>query len=203
MPDCINYFFTANHPDSFFLEDDDRRFFILEVQVQPLPEKFYLDYKKWLDKGGAAALFHYLLHLDLNGWNPAAPAFKTAAKERMINNVRSDLAGWVRNLQAVPDHVLKVGEIVVKKDLFTNKELLQFYDPEGRTGCTANGLGRELARAGVQQVCGGRPIRLPDGSQNRYYALRNIETWAKANSAAAIEHLSGKIVKQEAKKRKY
>ena len=203
VPDCINYFFTANHPDSFFLEDDDRRFFIHEVQVLPLPEKFYLDYKKWLDAGGASALFHWFLNLDLKSWNPAAPAFKTAAKERMINNVRSDLAGWVRNLQAVPDHVLKVGEIVVPKDLFTNKELLQFYDPEGRTGCTANGLGRELARAGIQQVCAGKPIRLPDGSQSRYYALRNMEHWLAANSAAVVEHLTGKNSKKVEKKRKY
>lgn len=189
VPDCINYFFTANHPDSFFLEDDDRRFFIHEVQVGPLDEAFYVDYDLWLDTGGAAAVFHYLLNLDLGDFNPAAPALRTMAKERMIANVQSDLASWVRSLIAAPDHVLRVGDVVVSKDLFTSKELLQFYDPTGKTGTTANGLGRELARAGVRQICGGKPIRLSDGSQGRYYAIRNSDAWLTRTAQAAIKHL--------------
>lgn len=200
VPDCINYFFTANHPDSFFLEDDDRRFFIHEVQVGPLPEEFYMEYDLWLDTGGSSAVFHYLQNLDLGDFNPAAPAFKTAAKERMIANVQSDLAGWVRQLMASPDHVLKVGEVVVDKDLFTSKELLQFYDPIGKTGTTANGLGRELARAGVRQVCGGKPVRLHDGSQGRYYAIRNPDTWAVSSGTNIIDHLSRWEKKQTGQK---
>lgn len=189
VPDCINYLFTANGPDAFFLEDDDRRFFIHEVQVGPLPEEFYVEYDLWLDTGGSAAVFEYLVKLDLGGWNPAAPAFKSAAKQRMIANVQSDLAGWVRSLLATPDHILRVGEIPVAKDLFTSKELLQFYDPTGHTGTTANGLGRELARAGCRQVCQGLPIRLPDGSQGRYYAVRKMDEWMSASSLHVLEHL--------------
>lgn len=203
IADCINYFFTANHPDSFFLEDDDRRFFIHEVKVRPLSEEFYADYGLWLDTGGAAAVFHYLRHLDLEGFNPAAPAFKTAAKERMIANVQSDLAGWVRQLMATPDHVLRVGEMVVNKDLFTSKELLQFYDPSGKTGTTANGLGRELARAGVQQVAQGRPVRLADGSQSRYYAIRNADHWLAQQPGLATTHLDDWAKTQQVKAPKY
>lgn len=204
VPDCINYFFTANHPDSFFLEDDDRRFFIHEVQVGPLPEEFYAEYDLWVDSGGSAAVFNYLLNYDLGEFNPAAPAFRTAAKERMIANVQSDLAGWVRQLIATPDHVLMVGEIMVDKDLFTSKELLQFYDPSGKTGTTANGLGRELARAGVRQIHSGKPIRVADGSQGRYYAVRNVDRWLSAQPQVAIEHLDGWTKRQSTpKKAKY
>ena len=190
VPDCLNYFFTANHPDSFFLEDDDRRMFVHEVHVGPMDEQFYMEYDLWLDTGGAEAIFHYLLNLDLGDFNPAAPAFKTAAKERMISNVQSDLAGWVRSLISVPDHVLKIGEIVVTKDLFTSKELLQYYDPVGKTGTTANGLGRELARAGVRQVIGGKPVRLADGSQARYYSVKNSERWLVAGISDVTTHLN-------------
>lgn len=207
VPDCINYFFTANHPDSFFLEDDDRRFFIHEVQVPPLDEQFYTTYMEWLDGPGSAAVFDYLLKLDLGSFNPAAPAFKTAAKERMISNVQSDLAGWVRTLMATPDHVLRVGEIVVHKDLMTSKDLLQFYDPGGKTGTTANGLGRELVRAGVRQVAQGKPVRLADGSQGRYYAIRNFDKWITASVLEITKYLDGgfetKVVKKSNKKLKY
>lgn len=201
VPDCINYFFTANHPDSFFLEDDDRRFFIHEVQVGPMDEEVYMHYDLWIDTGGSRAVFHYLLNRDTGNFNPSAPAFRTAAKERMIANVQSDLAGWVRMLIATPDYLLKIGEIVVTKDLFTSKELLQFYDPEGRTGTTANGLGRELARAGVRQICNGSPIRLSDGSQGRLYAVRNVDFWmSKMTPQIAVKYLDDWIANRAPKK---
>ncbi len=189
VPDCINYFFTANHPDSFFLEDDDRRFFIHEVQVGPLDEAFYMAYDLWLETGGAAAVFQWLCARDVSQFNPAAPAFKTMAKERMIANVQSDLAGWVRSLLATPDYVLRVGEIALTSDLLTSKELLHLYDPTGHTGTTANGLGRELARAGIRQVNAGRPLRTPDGAQGRYYAVRNADRWLTATPSALVAHL--------------
>lgn len=190
IDDCINYFFTANHPDAFFLEDDDRRFFIWEVLVGPMDQTFYMDYELWLETGGAEATFHYLKNLDLGDFNPFAPAFKTSAKERMIANVQSDLAGWVRQLLTNPDHALTIGSMKIGKDLFTSRELLDIYDPMGRTGTTANGLGRELARAGIRQVMSGRPIRVGDGSQSRYYAVRNIEYWLKMDkSQLIIKHI--------------
>lgn len=197
VPDCVNYFFTANHPDAFFLEDDDRRFFVHEVKVGPLPEEFYVNYDLWIDSGGSNAVFKYFLDFDLGDFNPYAPAFKTLAKERMIVNMQSDLAAWVRQLMVTPEHVLKVGEIPIDKDLFSSKELLQLYDPTGKTGTTANGLGRELARAGVQQVCGGRPVRLADGSQTRFYAIRDSDGWLKKSSGEIIDHLNSWIKKQK------
>ena len=204
VPDCINYFFTSQHPDSFFLEDDDRRFFIHEVLVGPKEEEFYVEYDLWLDSGGAAAVFDYLLHLDLGDFNPAAPAYRTAAKERMINTGRSDLASWVRQLMAVPETVLKVGEITMDKDMFTSKELLELYDPLGKTGTTANGLARELSRAGLRQVQEGRPIRLTDGSQARYYAVRNQDLWLNQHGPSGIvKHLEGAMAKPTKKRKKY
>lgn len=190
VPDCLNYYFTSNHPDVFFLEDNDRRYFIWEVTVRPRELEFYLNYRRWLnEQGGAEAVFDYLLNLDLGDFNPAAPAFKTTAKERMIDTGRSDLGSWVRLAIESPDQVLCVGGIIADKDLFTTKELLLYYDPEGRTGTTANGLGRELSRAGLRQVNNGRPVRTSDGAQNRYYAVRNTAKWISASVAEITEHL--------------
>jgi hypothetical protein len=148
-------------------------------------------------------VFHYLLNLDLGDFNPAAPALRTAAKNRMTANVQSDLAGWVRQLIHNPDHTLRVGEIRLTRDLFTAKELLQLYDPTGSTGTTANGLGRELARAGVRQVCDGRPVRISDGSQGRYYAARQVDDWACATLAKVVEYLNKEIKKPTNKVAKY
>lgn len=190
IPDCLNYLFTSNQVDAFFLEDDDRRSFIHEVTVGKLDEEFYLEYGMWLDGEGPAALFRYLLDLDLGDFNPSAPAPVTAAKERMIADGHSDLGTWVRQLLADPDALLRVGGVKADRDLFTNAELLALYDPERRTRVTANGLGRELRRAGAVSVNEGRPFRAGDLAAQRYYALRDAERWAQARLPELVAHLT-------------
>lgn len=189
LPDVINYGFTANHPDAFFMEDDDRRYFIHEVTAAAKPEEWYIDYKLWLDTGGAGAIFDWLLKLDLGDFNPAGRAYNTAAKQAMIADTRSDLAAWVRQLLEDPDSVLRLGAIVVRRELFTNAELLQFFDPEGKTRVSANGLGRELKRAGGVQVNQGAPVRGPQGV-GRYYAVRNAERWRVASASEVTKQLA-------------
>lgn len=191
IPDCVNYLFTANQPDAFFMEDNDRRYFVHEVTAQPLSEEFYLELELWRDTDGPAALFHYMMNLDVSDFNPAAPAMKTRAKDRMTQSTQSDLASWVRMLKASPSQVLRVGEIEIPKDLYTSKELLELYDPEKRTGTTSNGLGRELSRAGIRQIADGVPVRLADGNLARLYAVRHADKWlAQKTSVAAVKHLA-------------
>lgn len=204
VPDCVNYLFTSQHGDSFFLEDGDRRFFVHEVTAAPLSDEFYEEFDKWLWKGSAASnIFHYLLELDLTGFNPRAKAYKTSAKDRMIVSGRSDLASWVRELIDTPDVVLKVGSVKIEQDLLTSKELLTLYDPLGNTGTTANGLARELRRAGVHQVQNGNPIKLSDGSQSRFFAIRNAGKWLSAGAVAIRKHVEGQPKKSSPSKGKY
>lgn len=189
VPDCINYYFNSNHPDAFFLEDDDRRNFVWEVMVGRMSEEFYMEYELWLDSGGAQAVFDYMLKLDLGDFNPAAPAMKTDAKSRMIAGTKSDLGSWVSRLINDPDSMLKVGEMSIDGDLFTNRHLLELYDPTQRTRTTANGLGRELSRAGVPQAANGNPIKTKEG-QDRYYILRNHKKWLEMSVADVQSYLS-------------
>lgn len=204
IPDCINYYFTSNHPDAFVLEDHDRRYAIFRVVVEPLPSKFYLSYMKWLKADGASHLLQYFYDLDLGDFNPAAPAIKTEAKEEMIALNKTDLAEWVHTLIINPDTVLRQGEMKITKDLFTSKELLHMYDPLGRTKVTANGIARELAKSGVRPVYQGRPLRIPTtGEQARYYPLRNADHWTDASSGQLVAHLVEWMERQGEKVRKY
>jgi hypothetical protein len=191
VPDCLNWLFTSNQPDSLALEDNDRRAFIHEVPayLEPLPEEFYMDYDCWLHSNQCGpAMHHWLLQVDLEDFNPNAPALRTAARERMISDVRSDLGSWVRRLINDPEMVLRVGDVKVVGDLFTNRYLLQLYDPMGVKRVTANGLGRELRRAGVPQVCDGQTVPGPEGP-DRYYILRNHERWMKATRLQIQKYL--------------
>ena len=190
IPDVMNYYFTSNHPDAMFLEDKDRRFFIWHVNAAPLSKEWYRKYNDWYkSEEGAAALFWHLLHLDLKDFDPLAGAPMTEAKKQMMEASLSDLGAWVRKLRDEPDHVLRMDDAPLAGDLWTNEELLHLYDPERKRGVTANGMGRELTRAGILQAAGGRPIRTPYG-QHRLYAARNGKQWAAAPQRVAGKHYS-------------
>jgi hypothetical protein len=192
VPDCLNYLFTSNQPDAFFLDDRDRRFFVHEVTVGALDEEFYVAYDLWMRSNeGPPALAWYLTHeVELGDFNASAHALVTQAKRRMTDHARSDVGAWVQRLLEDPDATLRVGEASLEGDLFTNRELLVLYDPGERSRVTANGLGRELTRAGFVQVLGGRPVRAPGRALDRYYAVRNGATWARADHAAVVTHLA-------------
>jgi len=188
LEDFINYYFTSNHPDAFFMEDNERRYFIHEVRAKPLDLSFYSKFDEWMKRGnGPSAVFHYLLNLKLGDFNPYAAARKTEALERMILDTKSDLGSWVLRLKEDPEAMIRAW-MPANKDLVTNADLLQIYDPNGRTGTTANGLGRELRRAGIPLAYGGRPLPGPNGA-DRYYILRNREKWFNANRAILVKHI--------------
>jgi hypothetical protein len=202
LPDRINYYFNSNHPDAFFVEDDDRRYFVHEAPPEPIEGDFYRRYDDWLrSKAGPPALFHHLLQLDTGDFDPKARAFETRAKRAMISDAKSDVAAWVARLAEDPDSVLRLGEVRLERDLFTNAQLLALYDPEGKGRVTANGLGRELKRAGVRQALEGQVVAAASGA-GRYYAVRNAGRWLRADHAEVAAHLSG-ASRPEKKRGKY
>lgn len=198
--DCVNYYFTSNHPDAFFLEDTDRRFFVYEAPPKPLPLDFYRSYRAWMrSPDGPAALFHHLLNLDMGDFDASGPAMETKAKLEMIRGTKSDAALWAMQLRDDPDAaLLHLPETVRGSALFTCGELLTAYDPTRSGRVTANGLARELKRAGIRQINGGEPVRTLCGLQ-RLYAVRDPDKWVKAKVAACADQFA---VHRTAKARK-
>lgn len=189
LPNSMNFMFTSQHGDSFFLEDGDRRFFIIEVMGQPLTEKFYAEYDKWYKGDGASHLMEWLLNRKIAAdFNPAGRAPSTFAKERMIAATKGDAGAWVHELKNFPDQVLRMGEMAYTRDLFSSRELLDMYMRENpNTRVTAVGLGRQLSAAGFPQVAGGQPMMGPTGKMERFFAVRNTETWRKCKDKRKME----------------
>lgn len=184
VPDCINYYFTSNDPDAFYLDDGDRRYFIHEVRNDKISVELREDFIGWRDTGtaGTAALFDYLLHLDLSDFDPQAEAYVTAAKAEMSSLTKSDIGSWV--------HDVKQGPIKLKLrgDLFTAVELLAEYDPMGGGRVTANGIARELKRAGFRSPGAAGSMAKTKFGNLRLYAIYNGAEWAEASMKKIIEH---------------
>jgi hypothetical protein len=190
--DCINYYLTSNHPDTLFMDDTDRRGFVYEVVGAPLSLEFYKEYDAWRKGPGPSHLFYYLLNLDLGDFNPTAPALATHSKTQMINDNKSDLGSWVLGLREDTEAALRVlGDSASQSaELVSGPNLLRCYDPTGDGKVTANGLGRELKRAGFRQANNGVPLRTIHGLQ-RLWIIRNQEKWAASWPKEIVAHYNG------------
>jgi hypothetical protein len=177
-PDVINYYFTSNHPDAFFLEDDDRRFFIHEVREAPMADEWYKKYEKWMGAQdtvgpGIPALFHHLLNLDMGDFLASSRALSTRSKMDMMANSRSDLGTWVASLREDPDTVLRAAGHPIPFHLWRTEDLLAIYDPDNKGKVTSNGMARELARQGFHKAADGMGVRTSVG-QVKLWIVRNV-----------------------------
>lgn len=190
IPDYVNYFFTSNQPDSFFLDDQDRRFFVHEIIGRPKPIEFYERITRWRDGDGLSHLLNHFLTLDLNGFQPHAAALRTRAKEAMIRDGKTDAALWVASLRESPTEALlkAFGEQIARGcDLFTTGDLLGACPVTATSQQSESYFGKVLKRSRFRQVNGGLTIRARRGSV-RLYAVRNVDQWLRATPKACGDH---------------
>lgn len=175
---CINYYFTSNHPDAFYLQSEDRRFFIHELTQPKLPPEFWTKYKEWQNGAGPSALFDYLLRYDLTGFNPDAEAPHTKARQEMIDTGLSHHAAWCKELKEYPDNILRIGGtaegIVIQRGLYTSRELIDLCTPpdKGRQ-ISAKALGAALRAQGFRQVARGQAVATGNGMRQHVWAIRD------------------------------
>lgn len=190
LPNCINFMFTSQHGDSFFIEDKDRRYLVVEVQDEPLAQSFYDAYDAWYKGEGPAFLMQWLLDRKIDkDFNPQARPPRTAAKERMIAATKGDAGAWVYDLQHYPDQVLKLGQMDHTRDLFSSAELLKMYEQDHpNSRLTSVGMGRQLSAAGFPQVLGGQAVLNPATQKmERMFAVRNVPLWRACKDKKKIE----------------
>ncbi len=185
VPDRLNYYFTSNDPDAFYLDDGDRRYFIHEVKCGKLDTDFRKRFISWRDEdSNIAALFHYFLNIDLAGFDPFADAYETVAKEEMTQLVKSDLDSWICDLREKGNISLKL-----PGDLFTVNEILAAYDPMGLTKVTKMGVARALKKAGYSAPGrNGHMIISPKYGNIRLYVCKNFAKWEDCSAKTIYTH---------------
>jgi hypothetical protein len=196
MPNCANIVTTSNYPDSIKLDDDDRRCAVIKFgeRGRNHDKKFWKEYHDWMDDTGAAAVYDYLLKVDLSDFDPKGDAPFTEDKGEMIRATRRVDEQWVDKLYDDPSDVLP--PILDGLCVMTGKELAQYCygdDPGGITPAKKNALGIRLHAAGFPKV---ENVKI-DGRKERYWVIRKRdEEW----SADRIrEHLKAWGRKSKAK----
>lgn len=79
----VNVAYLSNENQPLPLDNDDRRHLVIYTPPQ-LGEEYYDEVFLELENGGVAALYHYLLHLDLGDFHPKKRPPMTEAKKSLI-----------------------------------------------------------------------------------------------------------------------
>jgi hypothetical protein len=168
-----NYLFLTNYPTRIFRVDEyDRRLFLIDSPAPKLPVEVADSFYEWKAKGGASALFDYLLRRNLSKFNPNAHAPVTKGKLDAIAASRPEHEEWVRDLKANPDAVVIDGGPPRVLSLHTAKELLTMFGEH--RGCSVKALTLALREAGFVMACDGRVIRGGyDGLSHRLWIVRD------------------------------
>ncbi len=142
-PNLLNFMFTSNHPNAFHLDIHDRRFFVSSIDGRPKSADFYTDFVSWRDAPCSMdALMDHLLKVDLTGFEPFGHAPISKAKEKMIEESKTEIERWISDL-LTDDYI----DNELGTEIISIPELVALHHSEtgcGKTGATA--LGRALNR---------------------------------------------------------
>lgn len=190
---CANFIFTSNHPDAFIIDRHDRRYFVHEVGAnaeKPSEAWFTKVYDPWFKSDeGAAAIYQYLLGVNLDSFNPRGRALVTSAKLAMVATSGGEADVLVRELLANPDQFCRVMDgPPAARDLYTTQELQRFIDPDNAHRVSLSALGRALRRAGLPDPENTNTKR--NGSC-RLWPIRNLEKWKTASHAERKKNYDG------------
>ena len=188
--DCLNYYFTTNHPNAFYIEDTDRRFFIHEIRGLPMVKSEYDRIDEWKNGDGPAALLHHLLHVDLTGFGPMSAPPVTEAKKEMSYAAKSEVERWAAQLKGSPEGVLVCAGANLNWSVATGTDLYKLYDPEGRRNQII-ALSNELRKAQIPRACDGKQIKL-NGQMHRVWVVSGDKERIRRMTPQAIAELYNK-----------
>jgi putative DNA primase/helicase len=92
----VNLVFLSNEKQPLVLDEDDRRYVVIWTPAGISPQ-FYAEVAQELAAGGAAALHHFLLELDLGDFGPHTKPPSTEARRDLIELGRDSVSIFVRD----------------------------------------------------------------------------------------------------------
>jgi hypothetical protein len=183
VTNCANIVTTSNYVDSIKLDDDDSRCCVVRFGDRGTQKgrEFWEDYFAWVEGVGAAAVYDYLLKLDIGEFDPKGWAPMTEDKVEITRATRRVDEQWVQSLWDDPDDVLTERN----RCLFTSDELAAVCfsdDPQGVTPSKKLQLGIKMNGAGFPKV----ELKV-NGKKVRFWVVRKRD--ADWTAEAARHHL--------------
>jgi hypothetical protein len=179
--DCANWWFTSNHDNAVYIDDNDRRYFFLRVD-RKLPPKVIEGLRafKYDPAGvGCSAIKHHIESTaDFTGFEAHSEAYHTRDRDEVIDAGRSELDQWARDLAAEPYSFLRLGNPAYKpRDLYSLEELASAYKVGRGTNISQVALARALSQAGIKRT---EDRASTARGRLRLWIVSNTEKWLAA-----------------------
>ena len=183
QPNLIKYVFLSNHADAVYLDETDRRFYVVEASSDRLQKEDSWEFVQWRDGSGKAALLHYLLHLNIKDFNPTAPAPLSSSKAAMVEDNKSDLERW---MDATVEELIHG-----QKYLISSEALATRYRNDTGHSCSSKTITSALRLRGVIRL--NKQARMSSGSKNRLFALKDAPIYEAMTDTELGAAFSGQL----------
>jgi hypothetical protein len=194
VPNFLQVIITTNHDHPFKIGPGDRRYFMVwcsahrDGRDQEAWATYYHNLVQWMENGGFAKVYYYLLGRDVSHFNPATPPPSTLWHESVMESSRTRLEDTL--VRCVEDGYLAFGQLLATPEQLQHSLNIRMgltvegaamggplMNPDREVSLTA--LGRGLAAVGClrERI---RDIRFShtDDRKRRYWILRrrNLQT---------------------------
>ena len=176
---------------------DERRYAVAISRELRKPDEYYgVLFRTFIPKegGSVASVLHLLKNRDLSSFNPFAPAPRTAARDEMLDQLKSGADRRVSQLLAQKD---KTDTAWGSKELITMAEWHRVVmDSQPVSGqfekpLSNAALARMAKTAGLVSL--GQKRSGADRVKTTVFALRNAEFWLAASEQAIKDHFAGQL----------
>ena len=122
LPDRCNYMFASNERRPLQIDFEDRRFGVIDIKNKLDPTKGD-EISKWAKQsGGIKAIRWHLEHLDIEWYNPHAPAPFNQSKQAVIDDGAGEYDTWASNLLSdEPPSICMIVELVWSAETHIHK----------------------------------------------------------------------------------
>lgn len=190
LRDCINYLFTTNHYNAVSLDNDDRRWFIIESKNEKASTDFYNKLHKWLDEDyGYGKILNFLLSQDLEYFNPYTSPIATEGKTNMIKDGRNDVESFIDDFIENQEIILSLrcGGVYKGLRLFSSKILMTIYLDDGlnQKNIRSNSFRFALKRKGYQPMA----ITTKEFGKDDFFVIGDkFENWVNKSQEEIEKH---------------
>lgn len=214
-PNYIHLIMASNDDHVVPAGGDERRFLMLDVgDAQQLATNYFKEIKDELDNGGREALLHYLLNLDLGGWDVRVVPRTAALAEQQQRTLGQEAEWWYNKL--VEGRILDEDD-EWQTEILKEEVLGDYLDTARRLNYTRRGNATTLGLF-LHKYCPGLTSvqrmakverMLADGYVQKverrayFYVLPTLEearaTWERLHGSISWPPTQAKLAKQDEK----
>lgn len=170
MPNKANVFMTSNYENAAYIEDGDRRYFVIICHQPAISKERANELYDYIDSEAIAGFAYFLQNRDLSNFNPKANAPMTEYKRVVQDAARGNWESWLHS-------VWEDGALPFDQDVINIREALQRIAAEKGPKITMNQMRTFLKKSyiGGSELERQRVMVGDKSTQPRLWAVRNAK----------------------------